>query len=46
MLIYGIFTGVNVENASYGGTICAERSAIVSAVSRGYQHFKAIAIAT
>ncbi|KAK0408675.1 hypothetical protein QR680_004092 [Steinernema hermaphroditum] len=41
-----IFTGVNVENASYGGTICAERSAIVSAVSNGYTDFKAIAIAT
>lgn len=31
------FSGVNVENASFGGCICAERSAIVSAISNGYK---------
>ena len=29
--------GVNVENASYGSSICSERSAIVSAISKGYK---------
>lgn len=29
--------GVNVENAAYGSSICAERSAIVSAISKGYK---------
>lgn len=39
-----IFTGCNVENASYGGTICAERCAAVKAVSEGELSFKKIAI--
>lgn len=39
-----IFTGTNVENRSYGGTICAERAAIVKAISEGSRSFKAIAI--
>lgn len=39
------FTGVNVENASFGLTICAERSAIMAAVSGGRQDFTALAVA-
>ena len=41
-----IITGCNVENVSYGLAICAERTALVKAVSEGYQKFKAIAVAT
>ncbi|KAI9449961.1 cytidine deaminase-like protein [Lactarius psammicola] len=41
-----IVRGANVENASYGGTICAERTAIVKAVSEGIQSFVALAINT
>lgn len=33
------FSGVNVENASYGASICAERSAILSAISAGYKPY-------
>lgn len=39
-----LFTGVNVENGAYPQTICAERSAIVAAVSRGHRQFTDIAI--
>ncbi|MCB2359130.1 cytidine deaminase [Clostridium estertheticum] len=39
-----IFTGCNIENASYGATNCAERTAIFKAVSEGYKTIKAIAI--
>lgn len=39
-----IFTGCNVENASYGASICAERCAILKAVSEGYTSFEKIAI--
>ena len=40
-----VFTGCNVENAAYGSTICAERTALVKAVSEGRKRFAAIAIA-
>jgi cytidine deaminase len=39
-----IYVGCNVENASYGLTICAERAAIYNAISRGERAFKAIVI--
>ena len=40
-----IYTGCNIENASYGATNCAERTAIFKAVSEGHKSFSAIAIA-
>lgn len=40
-----IVTGTNIENASYGLSICAERSAIFSAVSRGSSKILSVAIA-
>ena len=41
-----VFTGCNVENAAYGSSICAERTALVKAVSEGHRDdFTALAIA-
>jgi cytidine deaminase len=41
-----VFTGCNVENAVYPMALCAERTAIVKAISEGQREFVAIAIAT
>jgi cytidine deaminase len=41
-----IFTGVNVENAAYPDSMCAERSAVFTAVGAGERDFEAIAVAT
>jgi len=39
-----VFTGCNIENASYGCTNCAERTAVFNAVSEGRKEFRRIAI--
>ena len=41
-----VFTGVNIENAAYSVTICAERTAVFKAVSEGDRSFSAVAIVT
>ncbi|MDN6900412.1 cytidine deaminase [Oenococcus sicerae] len=39
-----IFPGCNIENAAFGSTMCAERTAIFSAIAKGQHHFKAMVI--
>src|SRR5688572_8635003 len=41
-----VFTGCNIESASYGLTLCAERVALVKALSEGARKFKSIAVVT
>jgi cytidine deaminase len=41
-----IYDGVNIENAAYPVTVCAERVAVFKAVSEGERHFTAIAVVT
>ena len=40
-----VFTGCNIENAAFGPTICAERTAVAKAVSEGHTDFVRIAVA-
>ncbi|KAF8947228.1 hypothetical protein BGZ47_009951 [Haplosporangium gracile] len=40
-----VFQGCNIENAAYGGAICAERTAFAKAISDGHRQFVAIAVA-
>src|SRR5690606_32990126 len=41
-----VFTGCNIENAAYPAGICAERTALVKAVSEGVREFLAVVVAT
>jgi len=41
-----VYTGCNIENATYGLTVCAERTAIFKAISEGERKFDAIAVVT
>ncbi len=39
-----VFTGANIENSSYGGTICAERTAITQAAAQGFRRIRYLAV--
>lgn len=41
-----IYTGCNIENSSFGATICAERVAFTKAISEGEREFEAVAVAS
>jgi cytidine deaminase len=41
-----IYTGCNIENASYGLTVCGERTAIFKSVSEGHKEIKRLAVAS
>jgi cytidine deaminase len=41
-----VFTGCNVENSTFGATVCAERTAVFTAVCHGARHFSKIVIVT
>jgi cytidine deaminase len=41
-----VFTGANIENSSFGGTVCAERVAILKAVSEGHKKIKRVYVYT
>ena len=41
-----VFSGTNIENASYGLTVCAERNALFAAIGKGHRRFQALALVT
>lgn len=41
-----VFSGANIENSSYGGTCCAERSALFAAASAGFRRLRYLAVST